>query len=420
MDAGDRSSWHPGYSVVAVSTVAMIATSPGQTLLLSLLNVPLRETFEMDAFTINAGYTAATIAASLPLVFLGTWTDRIGPRRMMVLVAIAFGLACGFMGAAASIPMVFIGFFLLRFLGQGSLSLVSGHAVAMWFHARLGKMEGLRSVVLFAAGAPLPALTHMSIERWGWRTTWAGFGVIVAVTVSSLAWRWLRDRPEDVGLGLDGMARSGDEHRPEPGMSLADAVRTRPYVLLASAAAIPPMVATAVIFDIEPLLTARGMSSQTAAFAVSSWSAAMAALALPAGALIDRSRPALLLFAGVVVLGCACASLTLVQTPSQTFAVMAMLALGHTLVGPTTQATAARFFGRRHHGAIRSSLSRLTIIATGLGPLAFGISQRVAGSLLPALLGFAALCVPVALAALWLRPPDATGPGVSGRDRRPP
>jgi hypothetical protein len=33
--------WYPGYSVAVVSAVALVATAPGQTLLVSLLNVPV-------------------------------------------------------------------------------------------------------------------------------------------------------------------------------------------------------------------------------------------------------------------------------------------------------------------------------------------------------------------------------------------
>src|SRR5690606_7566649 len=59
--------------------------------------------------------------------------------------------------------MVFVAFFLLRFLGQGSLSMVSGHAVAMWFHARLGRMEG----ILHESATPASALSWHGIpERW--------------------------------------------------------------------------------------------------------------------------------------------------------------------------------------------------------------------------------------------------------------
>lgn len=403
--------WSPGYSVVAVSTVALVMTAPGQTLLVSLLNVPLRQAFGLEAFALNSAYTVATITASLPLVWVGRLTDRLGPRRMMMLVAMAFGAGCLFMASVANLAMVFAGFFLLRFLGQGSLSLVSGHVMAMWFHRRLGRLDGLKSVMLFAAWAPLPTLTQAFIEGYGWRATWAGFGIVVALTLSLSSWRFLHDRPEDVGLALDG-ASAGEtetvlEGEGEADVSLRDALRTRSYWLLAAASAVPPMVGTAVMFDIQPLLGGRGMDAAAAARAVSAWSASMAILAIPAGHLVDRVRPGGLLAAGMLAIAAGCGLLIGAESESTAIATVAVMALGQSLVMPTVSATAARFFGRRHHGAIRSSLARVGILAAGLGPLLFGASQRWTDGYGVALVGFALVCVPIAAAAPWLAPPGS-------------
>jgi hypothetical protein len=87
---------------------------------------------------------------------------------------------------------------------------------------------------------------------------------------------------------------------------------------------------------------------------------------------------------------------------------MVICASGQSLIAATTSATTARFFGRSHHGAIRSSMTRLNILGTGLGPLSFGLSQRFTNQYQGALLLFVALCLPVAVAAAWLSRPVAT------------
>ena len=184
----------PGYTVALVSTIAVILTAPGQTMLVSLLNVPLREAFELEPLWLNTAYTVATITASLPLVWMGARIDRHGPRRMLVVIAIAFGLACVFMASVTHVAMVVCGFFLLRFFGQGSLALASSHALAMWFHRRLGSISGLRMVALFAAWAPLPGLTLYLFDTIGWRMTWGLYGVVVAVVVGGLS-AWLVGSP---------------------------------------------------------------------------------------------------------------------------------------------------------------------------------------------------------------------------------
>lgn len=413
--SGGRGRWHPAYSVLAVATVAQLLTAPGQTLLVSMLNVPLREAFGMDALTLNTAYAVATITASLPLVWIGTSTDRHGPRRMLIAVSLAFAGACLFTAAAANVAMVFAAFFLLRFLGQGSLSMVSGHAVAMWFHRRLGRMEGFRTVALFGAGAPLPALTLWLMGEVGWRSTWAIFGIVVGVTVSVLAWRFVVDRPESLGLGLDAEqppVATAEPSGSERGWTLRDALRARSYYLLALATALPPMIGTAVIFDIAPLLGARGLDASTAALAVGVWSASMAVLAIPVGHLVDRLRPSWLLTSGSLAIALGCGILLRAASTPEVVAAMLALAVGQSSCGPTVLATTARYFGRSHHGAIRSSLTRVGIIATGVGPFVFGWSQHGTGSYQTALLGFIGACVVVASTMTRLKPPAGA---VAGR-----
>lgn len=402
-----RLHWFPGYSVAAVSTVALICTAPAQTMLLSLLNLPLREAFQIDPLVLNTSYTIATMTASLPLVWVGKTTDRLGPKKTLMIVALAFGLACLFMAGVAHVVMVFVAFFLLRFLGQGSLAVVSGHALAMWFHARLGTIAGIRQVILFGLWTPLPGITLALIEGYGWRFTWALFGVLIPTTLISLAWLFMKDRPEDVGLGLDGRVGSVQE---EGGHTLHEALRTPAYWILAAAGMLPPMIGTALLFDIQPLLRARGVPLGAAASAASVWSATMALMAIPSGRLVDRFAPRWLLVTGLAVLGVSCLLWLGVSTTSSAVVAMSACAVGQSLIASTESATTARFFGRRHHGAIRSSLARMNILATGLGPLVFGLSHRFASDYRPALLVFVAVCVPAAFAAAWLTPPPLDKP----------
>ncbi len=396
--------WYPGYSVAAVSTLALAFTAPGQTMLLSLLNLPLRNAFEIEPLVLNTSYTIATMAGSLPLVWVGRATDRLGPRKALMIVAVAFGLACVFMASVAHAAMVVLGFFLLRFLGQGSLAVVGQHALAMWFHARLGTISGIRQVVLFGLWTPLPAFTLALIDRYGWRLTWAAFGIVIAATLVPLSWWLVKDRPEDIGLGLDGLSQSPEA---QAGHSLPEAIRTSTYWLLVAASVLPPMIGTALMFDIQPLLLERGISVEAGAVAVSAWSATMAVMAIPSGRLVDRVAPRWLLAGGAGVLGLSCLLWLAVSSATAAAVAMCTCAIAQSVIGSTSGAATARFFGRRHHGAIRSSMTRLNILATGCGPLAFGLSKQLTDGHAVALVVFAACCLPVSVAALWVTPPRA-------------
>ncbi|MEM6785918.1 MAG: MFS transporter [Myxococcota bacterium] len=409
-------SWFPGYTVAAVSTVAMTATAPGQTMLLSLLNQPLRDDLGLDPFTLNATYTAATMAAAVPLVWVGRATDRWGPRRMMMAAALALGLACSVLSAASTGAGLALGFFLVRLTGQGSLALTSQHALAMWFHARLGTIGGLITVATFALWTPLPALVQSWIAAYGWRPTWRGLGFVVAFGVATLAALALRNRPEELGLTVDGAAKPTGPSTAivEAAVDLQQAVRTGTFWRLTSAAALSAAVGTGVLFDLQPLLVGRGVDPSDAAWAVGAWGLTMALLALPAGRAVDRVSAPTLLTLGCTALATGTAILIVAHALVPALAALGCLAAGQSVIVAAVGAEAARAFGRTHHGAIRSAMSRLTIVATGVGPLAFGWSQRSAGSHGPALTAFAGVGL---LAAAF----NARGRGAGappGRSRR--
>ncbi len=432
--------WFPGYTVAAVSTVGLIATAPGQTFVISQFNASLSSAFAIAPLTLNTAYMLATVLAALPLVLIGRLIDRLGPRRSLALVAAAFAGGCAAMATAQGTLGVFLGFFLLRFLGQGALALVSQHALAMWFHRRLGTIQGVKTVVLFVAWIPLPLITHTLIDAVGWRGTYLVFGLAVASLVIPLALTLVRDRPEDDGLRMDDdpapaispreardpRERIGEElpeatgagpypgeidpdpHRPvsdDGHWTLRAALRTRSYWTLAGLFFVSPLIGTALLFDLQPILVSRGLPATAAALPVSVWTAAMAALALPAGLLADRVRARVLIpLAG---LGIASGPLVLWQASGVGGAMVALVgsAVGQSLGAACGSASTARYFGRAHHGAIRASLARIGVIGAGLGPLFTGLSASLTEGYGAALFGFVVLCVPLVLAACWLAPP---------------
>ena len=195
--------WFPGYTVAGVATLALLATAPGQTFIVSQLNTPLREAFGIEKLALNTSYTVATVLAAFPLVFVGALADRLGPRRILALTAFVFGLACMFMSTVNGLATVFVGFFLLRFIGQGALALVSQHTLAMWFHRRLGSMHGLKQLLVFGLWSPFPAVALWMIAQYGWRWTYIIFGIGIWLTVIPFSLWLVRDRPEDLGLAMD-------------------------------------------------------------------------------------------------------------------------------------------------------------------------------------------------------------------------
>lgn len=472
--------WFPGYTVAAVSTLAMLATAPGQTMIVSLFNAPLRAMLGLDdasAGQLNVAYTIATVAAGLPLVLIGRLTDKLGPRKTMVLIAALFALGCVVMAGAFNLATVFLGFFLLRFLGQGALSLVAQHAVAMWFHRRLGSINGVKMVVLFGLWVPAPLVAAWMITQFGWRWSYVVFAAGIALTVIPTALLFLRDTPEELGLRMDNDpprrkrgSRSGrpasiaraesdekfqerygeerpsptgagphpidrdddsdDTTTPEPSFTLKQATRTRAYWTIAAAFFLSPLIGTALLFDMQPILIGLGVDlaahPKQGALPASAWLATVALMSLPAGVMTDRLRSGPLMLAGMLAILLSPLVFVLVWLGPDRFALwgavvgMVAFGVGQTIVGACGSAAVARYYGRSHHGAIRSSLTRIGVIGTGLGPVftagtvfvAARLDAPIATGHAWAMLIFIAMCVPVGIAVIGLRKPALLG--VSG------
>ncbi len=55
---------------------------------------------------------------------------------MMMIAGIMLAVSCMFNSFIMNVPMIFIGFFLLRYFGQGSLSLIPGSLAPQWFEKK--------------------------------------------------------------------------------------------------------------------------------------------------------------------------------------------------------------------------------------------------------------------------------------------
>ena len=106
----------------------------------------------------------------------------------MTLIGLAFGVGLVAMSGVGGFITLAIGYSLIRWLGQGSLSLVSTVAVTHWFERRRGLVFGLMMTAVSALMSLTPVLLNLAIEAYSWRTAWRLAAVVVLdlVILSSL------------------------------------------------------------------------------------------------------------------------------------------------------------------------------------------------------------------------------------------
>ncbi|MFT5090215.1 MAG: MFS family permease [Candidatus Latescibacterota bacterium] len=399
-----------GWVMLPVVMLFSICTSPGQTFGIAVFNPYIQEALGLSSSALSGAYMAGTMLASLPLIWVGALMDRYGPRRVLVGVVLLFGLTCMGITQVSGLATLFIAFFFLRLLGQGAMSMLARNALAMWFERRLGFASGLSNVGMAAAVGVVPALGIMLIDSYGWREAYAILGFSVWVLLFPLLAFVFRNKPEDMGQLPDGgvvsqeraHARAGGEERH---FSLEQALRSRSYWIAVCAMASWSMSGTGAQFHIVSIFAGRGLGTVEVATMFSVYAVVIACVRLGGGILADKLPLNGLIAVAMLFQGLGLASLNALRAEWLPYVYPVIFALGSGLLMSVGETMWVRYYGRRHLGRIRGSVSTIGVAASGVGPFVMGVSYDIFGGFGEVLWGCAALSLPLALLGLWATPP---------------
>ena len=194
-----------GWIILAAGTLGLILTSPGQTYAVSVFTDYFITDLGLSRSLVSLLYTVGTVVGSLALPVVGRRIDRRGPRRMVVIISLLFGLACMYMGLVQGALMLGLGFIAIRMLGQGSLALVSQNVINQWWIRRRGTVMGVSGLLVSLLGlGGFPSLINWLIPVYGWRVTYALLGLLLLGIMLPLGFLLFRPRPEEYGLQPDG------------------------------------------------------------------------------------------------------------------------------------------------------------------------------------------------------------------------
>jgi MFS transporter, OFA family, oxalate/formate antiporter len=304
----NRSPLFYGWVILFAGTVGMVMTSPGQTFAVSILIDPMLDQLQISRTLLSGLYTAATLTGSLALPWLGRQIDARGPRRMALVISVAFGLACLFMGSVSNAFMLGVGFVGIRMFGQGGLSLVSQNVINQWWVRRRGFMLGISGVFMSLIGmAGFPLLIYALMEIFSWRQTFFILGGLVLAVMLPVAYFLFRNQPESYGLQPDGAQSQSVElssYQPaanEENWTLAEAIRTPVFWVVGAALASGSMLSTGLFFHIVSIFADSGLDTGLAAAIFVPVALTTALVNLSSGILVDRTPVRYVLFAALLL-----------------------------------------------------------------------------------------------------------------------
>lgn len=392
-----------GWFVVLASTVGMAFTIPGQTVGVSLFIDGIMADLGLSRSAVSAAYTGATLIGALSLTFIGRWIDQVGPRRAVIVIAVIFALGCAWMGFVSGLMMLFFGFLILRAMGPGALSLVSVHAVNIWFVRRRGRAVGLMGVGLAVATAIFPPFIEKGLDLFTWREMFLLMGAVLLAVLLPIGIILFREKPERYGVRADGTGEAGDDDVFERSLTLPDARRTRAFWLLTAGGACVTSLGTGLMFHHFSMMEMNGLGRGAAAALFVPLGIMTATSNLTSGYLMDRVPPRLLLAVMLFLFTGMLASVPFVQTLGAVWVYGGVFGVVHGLQGALMGSGFAYYFGREHIGAIKGLATTIFVGGSSVGPLIFAAGLDWIGSYTFTLLLTAGLTAGLAISTVLLR-----------------
>jgi MFS family permease len=403
-----RSTAFSGWRIVAVASIGIGMTAPGQTPGVSVFIDPMMATLDVTRSEISTVYLIGTLVGAFMLPRFGTLFDRHGARYTMVLIGGLLGLMLAAMSGVQGLVTLMIGFAGIRMLGQGALGLVSTSSLAPWFDRKRGTAVGIASAFGQTVISLMPLLSTLAILRVGWRTSWVLLAGLTWLIVVPMGLWFVIDKPADVGQRPDGTPVPEDGAT-DPADEIVhftrrEALRTPMFWAVAGALTSTGMIQTALGFHQIDLLGEQGLTPVQAAANFLPQTIAGLGITILIGAMIDRVAPRVVLIGAMLLLAAAMVGVGWVS-PGWT-AVLYGMAVGSAGSAARTLEAAIfpRLYGLRHIGSIRGIVTMISVGSSAFGPLTLSIGRSMTGSYMPVL--YALLVMPLTVCVLALFAPD--------------
>ena len=390
-----------GYVIAFVGTIGVWASFPGQTVGVSVFTDPVKDALGLSRNQFSNAYLVGTFLSALLIGKSGRLLDVLGTRLVTFLSCLLLGFALllasvsveisTFFGTAFNIdswviPFVVISclFFLIRFSGQGLLTMASRNMIMIWFDKNRGKINSFTSISLSLGFSLAPLLINVLIDDGGWEHAWRLLALGIFV-FSIFVWLFYRDKPEDHGLLPDGVvevvsSKTKEGETKDISFTVEQATKTRSFWMYALMLAFNAFIVTGFSFHIVSIFGTIAVDKSAAVAIFFPISIVSVIVSLVFNVLSDYMKLQWQLY-GMIFAG-ALASLGLFYL-SEPFGkyllIVGVGALGgffsvlNAIVWP-------RFYGRKNLGAITGKVMSFIIVSSAIAPSLFSFFFSYFGS----------------------------------------
>lgn len=349
---------------LATGLLLSLGSSFGQTYFISIFSGEIRLAYGLSDGEWGGIYTVATMSSAFLLIVLGGRADTVPLSRLAIVVAGVFALACILMAFGASIWLLLLTVFLLRFCGQGMMTHMLATAMARWFVATRGRAMAITSLGFPMGEALLPVVTIMLIGMIGWRATWGvAAAVIVLVLIPALMFLLAQDRAPKGSNGGRGAPGLFGRH-----WTRGEVLRHPLFYAFVPLLLTPGFIGTVVFFHAVHVAEVKGWTLTAMAPSYAAYAATSVTTGLVAGWAADRFGPTRLMPVVLVPMALGMFLIGPAETPLGWSVALALAGVTQGIAAALSGTLLPTLFGTNHLGSVRSIATAIMVFSTAVGP----------------------------------------------------
>jgi len=384
MDKIKKSYYSYGY-VIAAACFGIQAIGVGTYVSYGVFFNPLVSEFGWSRAAISGASSLAFFLMGLFGILVGRLNDRMGPRIVMTVTGLLFGLGHLLMSRLCAVWQLYVFYGVIIGIGLSSVDVIALTTTARWFVRKRGIMTGIVKIGTGAGQFIMPLVASMLITSYGWRISYLIIGAAVLLLLISIA-QLLRRDPSQIGPLPD---CENDVSGCKPGsagegLSLNEALHTRQFWTICAVNLAIVFCFMTIIVHIVPHAQDIRVSATKAASVLSTIGGVSMAGRFITGIAIDRigSKRAMLLCFILLLAGLLWLQIAQELWMLYLFAVIYGIAHGGYFT--TMSPIVAEFFGIRAHGVLFGIVAFGGGIGGGIGPILAGYIFDITSGYSPA------------------------------------
>jgi MFS family permease len=367
-------SYSYGY-VIAAACFGIQAVGVGTYVCYGVFFNPLIAEFGWSRAAVSGASSMAFFLMGLFGILVGRLNDKIGPRNVMAITGLLFGLGHVLMSRLGAVWQLYVFYGVIVGMGLSSVDVIALSTIARWFVRQRGTMTGIVKIGTGAGQFIIPLVASMLITSYGWRTSYIIIGAAVLLVLVSIS-QLLRGDPSRIAPvpGYDKEPSVDKSGFSGGGLYLSETIRTGQFWMICSINLSIIFCLMTIMVHIVPHVQDMRISATRAASVLSTIGGVSMVGRFITGIAIDRigSKRAMIVCCVLLIAG-----LLWLQTAKELWMLYLFAVIYGTAHGgyfTTISPIVAEFFGIRAHGVLFGIIAFCGTVGGALGPTLAGYS----------------------------------------------